>query len=136
MVSLQYLRPVPNGESMSQMMRDAGTLLFKKQLMILDQAFKSRTGNTARWLADRSHISVSASDDGAALTIDYPMHIRFLDMKYSRYAKRKRNYAPIYNRYVWGFLMGYLYNNIRREMLGDLYAAWSKELNNLTIDVL
>lgn len=136
MVTLQSIRPYPNADSMSQMMRDAGTLLLRKQLMVLDEAFVSRSGNTARWLGDTGHINVSASDDGAELNIEYPFYIHFLDLKYSRYAKRKLTYAPIYNRYVFGFLMGYLYNNIRRQMLGEVYQTWQKEFQNITVDVL
>ena len=33
-----------------------------------------------------------------------PIHIRFLDLKKTRSGKKKRNYTPIYNRYVYGYL--------------------------------
>jgi hypothetical protein len=136
MVSLQYIRTLPNGDSISTMMRDAGLLLFGKQMMVLDNAFKTKTGDTERWLGDRSHINVTATSDGAQLVIDYPSYFHFLDLKYSRYGKKKQTYAPIYNKYVFGFLMGYLYNNIRREMMGEVYNSWQKGLTDLTIDIL
>lgn len=37
------------------------------------------------------------------ITIDQ-LHIRFLDMKKGRNGKRKKLYAPIYNKYVYGYL--------------------------------
>ena len=41
---------------------------------------------------------------GTKITINYPLHIRFLDMKKGRKGKRKKRYTPIYNKYVYGYL--------------------------------
>ena len=38
------------------------------------------------------------------IEMSYPIHIRFLDMKKGRNGKGKKRYAPIYNKYVYGYL--------------------------------
>lgn len=49
---------------------------------------------------------------GTKITIEYPLHIRFLDMKKGRKGKRKKRYAPIYNKYVCGYLVA----DVRRKL--------------------
>ena len=49
-------------------------------------------------------LSAPARSTDMEVTLEYPMHIRFLDMKKGRGGKRKKVYAPIYNKYVYGFL--------------------------------
>lgn len=44
------------------------------------------------------------SASGTKIEITYPLHIRFLDMKKGRKGKKKKRYAPIYNKYVYGYL--------------------------------
>lgn len=48
-----------------------------------------------------------------SVEIDYPIHIRFLDMKKGRGGKKKKSYEPIYNKYVYGYLKSAVYNYLR-----------------------
>lgn len=59
-----------------------------------------------------SPYSVASGSDETTLTITYPLYMRFLDLKL-RGNKPKKRYTPIYNKYVWGFLMGYIYSRTR-----------------------
>ena len=51
---------------------------------------------------------------GTKITINYPLHIRFLDMKKGRKGKRKKRYAPIYNKYVYGYLKADVHRKLNR----------------------
>lgn len=51
---------------------------------------------------------------GTKITIEYPLHIRFLDMKKGRKGKRKKRYAPIYNKYVYGYLVADIRRTLNR----------------------
>lgn len=51
---------------------------------------------------------------GTKITINYPLHIRFLDMKKSRKGKKRRRYAPIYNKYVYGYLKADVHRKLNR----------------------
>ena len=79
------------------MQRQADRLL-AHQASIASASYNSRTGSLARALASKATVQ------DATVSIPYPVHIRFLDMKKTRTGKKKRAYAPIYNRYVYGYL--------------------------------
>lgn len=79
------------------MHRQADRLL-AHQASIASASYNSRTGSLARALASKATVQ------DAIVSIPYPVHIRFLDMKKTRTGKKKRAYAPIYNRYVYGYL--------------------------------
>lgn len=46
----------------------------------------------------------SPSVQSMSVTVSYPKHIRFLDMKKTRHGKKKKRYAAIYNKEVYGHL--------------------------------
>lgn len=79
------------------MQRQADRLL-AHQASIASASYNSRTGSLARALTSKATVQ------DATVSIPYPVHIRFLDMKKTRTGKKKRAYAPIYNRYVYGYL--------------------------------
>ena len=66
----------------------------------------------------------SPSVQSMSVTVSYPKHIRFLDMKKSRSGKKKKRYATIYNKQVyahlksgvWKFLMAALPKQMIRTM--------------------
>ena len=59
------------------------------------------------------------SASGTKIEITYPLHIRFLDMKKGRKGKRKKRYAPIYNKYVYGYLVADIRRTLNR-MIPDI----------------
>lgn len=92
-----------------------GDRLFARQKSVFDATYKPRTGSLSRALSDRPAINVS--DRGFSIEVAYPIHIRFLDMK-KRWSKkkermvRKKKYAPIYNKYVYGYLKSGILNRL------------------------
>lgn len=73
------------------------------QRSIADSFYTRKTGTLANALS----AAPSASD--MKVSVPYPKHIRFLDMKKTRLGKRKKKYAQIYNRYVYGYLKSPVY---------------------------
>lgn len=92
-----------------------GDRLLARQKSVFDATYKSRSGSLVRALADKPAVSVS--DRSFSIEVEYPIHIRFLDMK-KRWSKkkermvRKKNYAPIYNKYVYGYLKSGIMNRL------------------------
>ncbi len=78
-------------------MRSQADKLLAHQTAIFSSAYTSRTGTLAQALQSEPQVQDMRVD------IPYPKHIRFLDMKKSKGGKKK-NYKPIYNRYVYGYL--------------------------------
>ena len=96
--------------------------LLHKQLSISQAVYTERTGRLNQFLGGPARV-----DSGSMqVTITYPLYIRFLDMKRSsvksetadrtvvrggrkvlrktRQGRKTANYAPIYNKYVYGYL--------------------------------
>ena len=85
-----------------------GDSLLEKQKSVFEATYTSRSGSLARALSSKSTATGNLFG-GASVEVAYPIHIRFLDMK-KRWSKknermvRKKKYAPIYNKYVYGYL--------------------------------
>lgn len=79
------------------------TALLAHQKAIAEANYGIRTGSLARALSGEPTVS------GMKVSVPYPKHIRFLDMKKTRLGKRKKKYAAIYNRYVYGYLKSPVY---------------------------
>ncbi len=79
-------------------MRSQADKLLAHQTAIFSSSYTSRTGTLAQALQSEPQVQDMRID------VPYPMHIRFLDMKIGRGGKKKRNYQPIYNKYVYGYL--------------------------------
>ena len=73
--------------------------LLAKQSAVAAMSFKRRTGTLAQSLQGNPSIT------GTSVDLDYPKYIRFLDMKRGRNGLRKVH-APIYNKPVYGYLVG------------------------------
>lgn len=64
------------------------------------------------------------SAQGTKITIEYPLHIRFLDMKKSRKGKRKKRYGPIYNKFVYGYMNAGVRRQLNRMVPGIMINAF------------
>lgn len=88
-------------------MEHQGERLLERQKSSFGETYESRSGSLARALSARPVIKTSGNS--VSVEVSYPIHIRFLDMK-KRWSKknqkmvRKKKYAPIYNKYVYGYL--------------------------------
>lgn len=96
----------------SGILKEAGERLTTLQGFVLSNNYQNQTGATAANLASKPY-TVSTSSEGASMQVNYLATMRFLDLKKTKFGKKKKRYAPIYNKYVYGFLMGFTYNKLR-----------------------
>lgn len=103
----------------AKVLQGGGKMLLEKQKRILQSTYVRQSGVLESFL-DPSSLTIQEDSENASMTITYPMYMRYLDLKRTKHGKKKKRYQPIYNKYVWGFLMGYTYNNIRVEMANSI----------------
>lgn len=75
--------------------------LLSAQKAVAETTYRQRSGQLMHALSSQATVSEMT------VTVPYPLHIRFLDMKKSSRGanrRRKKRYAPIYNKYVYGYL--------------------------------
>lgn len=89
-------------------LQDQAAKLLTHQGEIASATYKERTGRLTESL---NHLPYPS---GGKIEVKYPKHIRFLDMKKGRNGKRKKRYAPIYNKYVYGYLKAEVYRKLNR----------------------
>ena len=93
--------------------------LLEKQSAVFHAVYSERTGTLARALSSSagqtgSLVGGTMSNGSFQVSVPYPQHIRVLDMKKGSTGKRKSKYAPIYNKYVYGYLKSALYKKMVR----------------------
>lgn len=92
-------------------LKDQADLMLRKQQAINSAVYNERTGTLTRAL----NSSPSTGVDGQiSVTVEFPKYIRFLDLKKGTNGKKKKHYAPIYNKYVYGYLKSALWKKISR----------------------
>lgn len=92
MITDQYKHELNN------LLTSQASALIAHQKGIADAFYQKRSGSLARALSGQPEVS------DLMVSIPYPKHIRFLDMKKTRLGKKKKKHAAIYNRYVYGYL--------------------------------
>jgi len=112
MLSQKYIKEPSFIDQSAQILDDAGRLLFEEQKGILDTYFNRHTGILSRFLAQKHH-HISKSSDGIRMDIDYMKQIRFMDLKRTASGRKKKIYEPIYNKPLYGYLLGYAYKRLR-----------------------
>lgn len=113
MVTTGNIRSTPGmGAMIAGVFREGGKELTEIQDRILNRVYVRHTGELSALLASNP-TNVQNTADSATMRIRYMAQIRFLDLKRTATGKRKKRYRPIYNKYVFGFLMGYTYNHLR-----------------------
>lgn len=83
---------------LNSLLKNQATALLAHQKAIADSFYNKRTGSLAQALSGAPEV------EDMKVSIPYPKHIRFLDMKKTKLGKRKKRYAAIYNRYAYGYL--------------------------------
>lgn len=107
--------------------------LLQKQLSISQAVLTERTGRLNQFLSGGF---ATVNEQAMEVTVPYPIYIRFLDMKRAAVkgagttghsakssgrkslkkaakGKLKQNYAPIYNKYVYGYLKSAIHRRLR-----------------------
>lgn len=114
MVTTANIRSTPGmGPMIASVFREAGKQLTQKQDRVLNNVYVRHTGELSALLSSNP-TTVQNTSDSATMRIRYMAQIRFLDLKKTAKGKKKKRYRPIYNKYVFGFLMGYTYNHLRQ----------------------
>ena len=84
---------------------EVGGYLKRKAEVLLESQAKIAAANYGQRSGRLSDaLQGSPSVQSMSVTVSYPKHIRFLDMKKSRSGKKKKRYAAIYNKQVYGHL--------------------------------
>lgn len=73
--------------------------LLAKQNAIAVSSLKNRTGRLRQATSEKAVVT------SEGVTVSYPKYIRFLDMKFARGGRKKKK-TPIYNKQVYGYLVG------------------------------
>jgi hypothetical protein len=112
MITTDNIRTINVPEMTADVLSSGAEKLTQIQLDVLNRTYVKDTGDLAGNLSSKP-FSVRTINNDVSLEIRYMFYLRFLDLKYSSKGKKKKRYAPIYNKYVYGFMMGYIYNNLR-----------------------
>ena len=84
-------------------MNAQGDALLAKQNAVSASELRERTGTLA------SSFQTKPTIQNAEISVEYPLYIRFLDMKKGRNGKRKKK-VDIYSRPVWGYIVAGIRN--------------------------
>ncbi len=95
-------------------MKDQADRLLAHQTAIASSMYAVRTGTLTQALQSEPQVQDMRVD------IPYPKHIRFLDLKKGRGGKKKRNYKPIYNKYVYGYLKSDIWKKLMASIPGQI----------------
>ena len=99
---------------------EVGTYLKRKAEVLLESQAAIASANYSRRSGQLSDaLQGTPSVQSMSVTVSYPLHIRFLDMKKGRRGKKKKRYAPIYNKYVYGYLVADVRRTLNR-MIPDV----------------
>lgn len=102
-----------------------GRKLLNRQVNIFDATYENRSGRMSSAL----HAAPSVGE--AEVTVSYPKHIRFLDMKKTRSGKRKKRYAAIYNKYVYGYLKADVWKRLNSAIPKRMVQAISETIKGV-----
>lgn len=132
--------------SIGDFFRSQSEDLLHKQLSISQAVLNERTGRLNQFLSGTARVN----EGEISVTIAYPLYIRFLDMKRAaiktqtanktvirngrkvlqkvRQGKKKQNYVPIYNKYVYGYLKSATYRRLRSSIPSFMIKEFTKKV--------
>ncbi len=102
--------------------------LMSRQQAVAGGGNVKKSGNLADHLRSGPY-SVSSENGGTTLTIIYPIYIRYIDLLFRKGKPKKK--VSIYNKLVWGFMMGYIYNRTR----GGIVRKLAERLKETKIEI-
>lgn len=110
MISAKYNKALINREFITELANETASDIYEVQTNIAKS--HANSGKLYRYLQQKP-FTLSNSGFGMRLAMSYPVRIRYMDMKKDpKTGKKKKNYQPIYNKIVWGFIYGYLYKQL------------------------
>lgn len=125
-ISAKYRKTLINQQFIADIAKETADDIYSTQLPI---AKNKGWKKIAAQLASKPY-TVETSGNGVILKMPFLLHMRFMDMRNLPNGKQKKNYKPIYNKIVWGFIYGYLYKRLIYGISKDLNQAISQRLIN------
>ncbi len=95
---------------MPQIFDNAAKELVDRQASVAGSSSVKKSGRLADYLKARPY-HVGTQDGDTTLMITYPIYSRYIDLQFRKGKPKKK--VSIYNKLVWGFLMGYIYRRTR-----------------------
>ena len=133
MMTEQYTKTLFNTRLAAEILNEAGSRMFKAQYREAVTYLVTRSGRIERSVSSPPpHPSVSSNSVSAVFS--YPKHIRFLDLKRGSSKRKKKNYRPIYNKYVYGYMMGYAYRRLASGFAAYVRSTIYHELSSLDLN--
>lgn len=140
MLTNLYTRPTPLSAVVADSAKEIMRLLLQRQAAIASMDYNHRRSPHLSDLLTGLQAQVDRTDDEVQIQLNYPTTIRFLDLKKTKYGKKKRVYSPIYNRPLFGHLYGrgYSLSNAVNMAIQQQYRNYFANLQNVmkTIDLL
>lgn len=140
MLTNLYTRSTPLSAVVADSAKDIMRLLLQRQAAIASMDYNRRRSPHLSDLLTGMQAQVDRTDDEVQIQLNYPATIRFLDLKKTKYGKKKRVYSPIYNRPLFGHLYGrgYSLSNAVNMAIQQEYRNYFANLQNVmkTIDLL
>ena len=129
MSSLSLNKRLINREFITSLTRETAEDIYRVQARIAQT--NRRTGKFYRFL-QRKPYHLQNTGRGVSLVMNYLVGIRYADIKYNPVTgAKKRNYTPIYNKIVWGFIYGFLYKQLGFGISKRMNAAIVQRLQNM-----
>ena len=104
----------------AQILSDGAKKLLRRQQFIATHRYLIRSGNLKDTLDSNPYTITTSGNGNPILTLQYPFYIRFLDLQRSATGAKKKRHYPIYNKLIYGFLMGYTYGRLRQGLSTSL----------------
>ena len=111
MISNQYQRQTVFSEFTARTLRTAAGMILREQAKTIAAYLNFRTGHISNSLYEAFLVTKSGS--GANLHFNYLIDLRFLDIKKTASGRKKKVYAAVYNRPLWGYVYGYTFGTLR-----------------------
>lgn len=140
MLTHSYTRTTPINQIVGAKAKEIFTKLIwrQKNIALMDYNQRNKPHLVDSLISLKPQIDIT--DDEVSIFVNYPATIRFLDLKKTKYGKKKRYYTPIYNRPLFGHLYGrgYSLSNMVNVALQQQYRNYFTNLQNVmkTIDLL
>lgn len=129
MIAAKYSKTLIQRQFITDLATETAVDIYQVQTSIAKA--HSRSGTFYRFLAQRP-FSITNLGMGVRLIMRYLVPIRYMDMKIDyRTNTKKKNYQPIYNKIVWGFIYGYLYKQLRWGISRQLNEAIIEKLTSV-----
>lgn len=128
MITENYTRSKPINQIITEGADRVIPTLLRRQATIVDRYYLKRHEPHLADVLRGNIYNIESNEDSVQIQILYPDTIRFLDLKKTRFGKKKRYYTPIYNRPLYGHVYGrgYSLSTIVNIAMQDEYDRYLK----------